>query len=281
MASDRAHPADTSTGGELTLEQALRRLAQKGSVVRVARATDGRLPPRLALLRQGRDAGCIARAVFEQARSAALVEEMPGGETWGLSVRGRVAVRRLLAGGTARAVTEPTASKPGCNADESPLAWLRRRKGKTGTALITEEEFAAGERLRADFTFAQMGPRVTANWSAALSAASGSRRGAPGAGVEIADGVLAAGERVRRALGAVGPELSGILIDVCCHLKGLEDLERSAGWPQRSAKVVLQLALVRLARHYGIRSDRDGESRSGPMPRHWGTPDYRPAIESD
>lgn len=281
MVREGPHPDEATSGCELTLEHALRRLAQRGSVVRVACAADGRLPPRLALLRQGRDAGCIARAVFEQARRAALVEEMPGGETWSLSARGRVAVRRLLAGGTARAVTEPTASKPGFDADESPLAWLRRRKGKTGAALITEAEFAAGERLRADFTFAQMGPRVTANWSAALGAASGSRRGVPGTGVEISDGALAAGERVRRALGAVGPELSGILIDVCCHLKGLEDLERSAGWPQRSAKVVLQLALMRLARHYGLLSDRDGENRSGPLPRHWGNPDYRPAIDSD
>ncbi len=52
------------------------------------------------------------------------------------------------------------------NPDESPLAWLRRRKDKDGTALISAPQFDAGERLRADFWFGQMTPRVTMSWSA-------------------------------------------------------------------------------------------------------------------
>lgn len=38
------------------------------------------------------------------------------------------------------------------NDSESPLAWLARRKGRDGRAMIGPDQFIAGERLRADFT---------------------------------------------------------------------------------------------------------------------------------
>jgi hypothetical protein len=130
---------------------------------------------------------------------------------------------------------------------ESPLAWLARRKGRDGQTMISPTQFIAGERLRADFTRAQMTPRVTSSWEAP----SGRRRGASSGG-NIADCVIAARQTVRAALEACGPEFSGLLLDVCCFLHGLEDVERMRGWPNRSAKIVLQLALDRLARHYGL-----------------------------
>jgi Domain of unknown function (DUF6456) len=173
------------------------------------------------------------------------------------------------------------ASKPVVNADESPLSWLARRKDKEGRPLISKPEFDAGERLRADFYFSQMAPRVTGNWTG-VSIDKTTRRGAPGFGVDMADGILAARERVRLALRAAGPELSGILIDVCCYLKGLETLEKASGWPQRSGKIVLQIALARLARHYGL--VRDDEGRAGTHAvrvNHWGALNYKPRIEPD
>jgi hypothetical protein len=139
---------------------------------------------------------------------------------------------------------------------ESPLAWLARRQGRNGRALIAPHQFLAGERLRADFTRAQMMPRTTSNWDNPVA----SGRGGP-TGVTFGDVSLAARQRVRHALQSAGPEFSGLLLDVCCFLKRLEDVERERVWPTRSAKVVLQLALDRLARHYGLSAEAVGKSR--------------------
>jgi Domain of unknown function (DUF6456) len=163
---------------------------------------------------------------------------------------------------------------------ESPLAWLRQRKDRDGEPLISQAQFDAGERLRADFWFAQMTPRVTVNWSTGAPPQRGRRAGMTyRSNADVQDAVAGARERVRRVLTAVGPELAGVLIDVCCHLKGLEDAERAAGWPQRSGKVVLQLALTRLARHYGIGPAPPRPDARAPSVRHWGSDDYRPLFE--
>ncbi len=151
---------------------------------------------------------------------------------------------------------------------ESPLAWLARRKGRHGKPLIDSAQLMAGERLRADFTRAQMMPRVTADWTAPLTPG---RRGAGAFGLSAPDAMIAARQRVRRAIDNVGPEFAGLLLDVCCFLKGLEDAERERAWPPRSAKVVLQLGLDRLARHYGYAVQARG--RSHPAVRIWLAPD--------
>jgi hypothetical protein len=140
---------------------------------------------------------------------------------------------------------------------ESPLAWLARRKGRDGQPLIEAEQLLAGERLRGDFTRAQMTPRVTASWDAA---AARTRHGSQPIG--FAEAAVAARQRLRGALEAVGPEFSGLLLDVCCFLKGLEDVERERRWPSRSAKVVLQLGLDRLARHYGLAREARGRAHA-------------------
>jgi Domain of unknown function (DUF6456) len=138
------------------------------------------------------------------------------------------------------------------NDAESPLLWMRRRKGRDGLPMINNEAFIAGEKLRQDYTLANMTPRVTANWS-------NPTRGARGAGAPMehfSDTMLAARQRVDNALSDCGPEFSGVLLDLCCFLKGLEQIETEHGWPVRSGKVVVILALSRLARHYGLSYER-------------------------
>jgi Domain of unknown function (DUF6456) len=158
--------------------------------------------------------------------------------------------------------TEHGAAIVTVDAAESPLAWLARRKTRDGRAMIEPVQLQAGERLRADFTRAQLMPRITANWNAAV--ADGRRGASPG---HFTDTMIGARQRVRHALDAVGPEFSGLLVDVCCFLKGLVQIESERGWPPRSAKVVLQLGLDRLARHYGL--DRVARGTAGGEVRTW------------
>lgn len=142
------------------------------------------------------------------------------------------------------------------DAGESPLVWLSRRQGRDGRALIEQHQLQAGERLRREFTVAHLMPRTTSDWDSPL--------GAPGFNPDAcsAEEMIAARQRVRRTLDAVGPEFAGLLIDVCCFLKRLEDVERERQWPARSAKVVLQFALTRLARYYGYGANAKGSARA-------------------
>ena len=139
---------------------------------------------------------------------------------------------------------------------ESPLAWLARRRSRDGHALIESHQLQAGERLRTDFTRANLMPRTTSNWESPISSG---RRGSSGVAA-FTETMIAARQRVHQALDAVSPEFAGLLLDACCFLKGLEDIERERRWPARSAKVVLQLALDRLARHYGYAEQTKGRT---------------------
>ncbi len=128
------------------------------------------------------------------------------------------------------------------NEGESPLGWLRKRGG------IDAVQFEAGERLRRDFTIAQLTPRMGMDLSAPV--VDGVRGARPEA--ELSEMVLAAKQRFSRAMREAGPIISDLLFDVCCHLIGLEVAESTRAWPRRAAKVVLQIGLDRLAGHYGL-----------------------------
>jgi hypothetical protein len=159
------------------------------------------------------------------------------------------------------------------NEGESPLGWLKSRKDRNGRPLIADHQFEAGERLRADYWFAHLPQRVTANWSA-LAPSERSRRAAPSSAADFSDNALAAKQRVQHALRDVGPELAGVL---GCAPRAERPRRRMAG---RSAReVVLQIALTRLARHYGLIRE-EGARPTARRLRHWGSEDYRPTLDA-
>ena len=150
----------------------------------------------------------------------------------------RLIARRRLSPGDAVDRLEVTV-----NLAESPLAWLIRR------GLLEPRQFAAGERLRADFMRAGHAPSVTMRWDGA-PAASGARGAPPAADPTTAR--IAARRRFDAAVAAAGPGLSDVLWRVVCMGEGLETAERALQWPARAAKLVLCLAFDRVAGFYGM-----------------------------
>jgi hypothetical protein len=138
------------------------------------------------------------------------------------------------------------------NCAESPLSWLRTRKDALGNSLINDEQYCAGLRLHADFTASQLMPRITSNWQTPIADGAGRRSPPRNDLLHQSETILAAKQRYYATLEAVGPELSPILVEICCYACGIEAAERILNMPRRSGKVVLQLALTRLARLYGL-----------------------------
>ena len=158
------------------------------------------------------------------------------------------------------------------DANESPLAWLARRRDRDGQPFLDTAAVAAGERFRRDVTVAQMLPSVTSNWSA-----HGAGGGDPQHRLLPSEMALAARQRIDRALDFLGPDFAGLAMDACGFVKKLETIESERGWPARSAKVVLRMALAQLARHYGLAAKATGPARSRGV-GHWGAADYRPKM---
>jgi hypothetical protein len=143
-------------------------------------------------------------------------------------------------------------------AQETPLQWLARRKDKAGQPMLSPTAQAAGERLQQDFMQAGMSPKMSADWSGLPASGFGNQ----GGGLLPGERQMAARQRLRLALDACGGELAGVLLDLCCFLKPLETVEHERGWPARSGKVILKLALSALMRHYGVSENAQGPARS-------------------
>lgn len=129
------------------------------------------------------------------------------------------------------------------NLAESPLTWLHAR------GHISTRQLDAGELLRADWERAGLAPRVTMNWSPAASVG-GRRSGFDPAAATIAQ--ISAKRRFEAAVDAAGPGLSDIAWRVICAGEGLAGAERGLGWPARAGKLVLGLALDRIADFYRL-----------------------------
>jgi hypothetical protein len=130
------------------------------------------------------------------------------------------------------------------NVTESPLGWLFAR------GLVTQRQFDAGERLRDDWERGQLAPRVTMSWDSAPLAKS---RGGTAQEPDLNGAQIDARRRFDHAVASAGPGLADILWRVVCAGEGMREAETALGWPARAGKLVLSLALDRIADYYRMR----------------------------
>ena len=126
------------------------------------------------------------------------------------------------------------------NLAESPLGWLHAH------GHLDDRLFDAGERLRVDYERAQIAPGVTMRWEPVRL------RCQPGERLAPTERQLAARQRFEGAIRAAGKGLEDILWRVVCACETLPAAEKALEWPTRSGKLVLKLALDRVADFYRI-----------------------------
>lgn len=126
---------------------------------------------------------------------------------------------------------------------ESPLAWLHAR------GHVSERHYLAGDMLRQDWEKSGLGPRVTMRWDE-MSRSGGA--GEAGRGIDPTMAQMSARKRFDGAVERAGPGLADILWRVVCAGEGLIAAEKALGWPSRAGKLVLILALDRVADWYRI-----------------------------
>lgn len=126
------------------------------------------------------------------------------------------------------------------NLAESPLSWLHAR------GHLSDAQLTAGECLRRDFERAQIAPGITMRWDAVRAGSIRER------GLNPTERQMAARERFHGALAMAGSDLADILWRVVCAGEALPVAEKALSWPVRSGKLVLRIALDRVAGFYRI-----------------------------
>lgn len=155
--------------------------------------------------------------------------------------------------------------------DAAPETILRLAQAGQVEPFLAAHHVEAARRLSRLFERARMRQRVTMSYDPTRV---GGSKGRPQQG-ELAASAIEA----RRLLVGLAERMPRdcwvMLMDVCGYDKGVQQIETERGWPRRSAKLVLRIALDHLARQMGLgAAARGGEAT--PM-RNW-LPDRPPMF---
>ncbi len=231
----------------------LRRLAEPGACLAVADGMEKAVVVREAKDGQTIRTGTLDREIAEAMALRDWIAVSAAGRVarYRITGAGRAALREILSRDAAVSTVATEDAEPDHRARygvaETPILVLARRRDKDGTAFLTPEMLRAGERLREEYEIAVMGGEPEGGWDALLTR---EPEGDP-----CARGAAGAAARLSMALAELGPGLGDVTLRVCCRLEGLETVEKQMGWAARSGKIVLRIALQRLARHF---ADREG-----------------------
>ena len=129
------------------------------------------------------------------------------------------------------------------NLAESPLSWLHAR------GHLDDRQFAAGEQLRTDYERAQLSPSLTMRWDPLRVDCEGGGRDR----LDPTERKIAAKQRFDGAMAEAGRGLTDILWRVVCAGESVGTAEKAFGWPVRSGKLVLRIALDRVADFHRLR----------------------------
>ncbi|MEL6298949.1 MAG: DUF6456 domain-containing protein [Pseudomonadota bacterium] len=246
---------------DVTLVKALRKLSRRGAFVlreEIAATSEAGARRVGFFIIANAERSELARPVFQAAEARGFLRGETDGR-WRLTRNGRAFLKGRGAPQPAAASGDGTSIAPArFDADalaalgrDTPLAWLRSRKGRDGAPLLSEADMKAGLRIRADFLSAQRTARTTVSFDATEGGQSADGQSAHNGVADRIDRSIAAQQRLRSAYMCLGPELAGVIVDVCCHDRGLAQVEKTRALPARSAKHFLQIGLGQLARHYG------------------------------
>lgn len=130
---------------------------------------------------------------------------------------------------------------------EAPMRRLAALKGPNGEPWLSQAELSAAGKLRSDWSVGELGLVRGSDW---LGAPMGTTRGPANAQEAAMARRCDARRRLADALAKLAKPLRRVVERVCLYEEGLEALERSEGWPARSAKLALKLGLAQLAEDF-------------------------------
>ncbi|PCI88987.1 MAG: hypothetical protein COB24_00475 [Hyphomicrobiales bacterium] len=136
------------------------------------------------------------------------------------------------------------------SADHAPLLKLYNRQRNIAYKYLSEIHLQAGQRLFELFVKANLRPNVTMNWENLQSVKQSHHTGVKD--MSFSEATYIARRELHESLSQVGQDFSAILVEICLFGNGLEATEKALNWPARSAKLLLTMALDRLATHYQL-----------------------------